>query len=363
MLIDIIAGDRPDILRLAPILEAIQNEQRKGTRFGYRFIYTGKDTDIGLYNELFSELEIDKPNLILDIQEPTETASMAAIMLRYERILNNHKPDMILVTGRSTGAMACALAARKTANIKIASLNAGVRTGDATNPHEINRIVTDSISQYFFTASHSANQHLRNAGFTDEQLFLIGSTHIDSLLKLKPQFLQPTFWHNLQLQERKYYVLALHKPYNTAYPATLKNIVLRILKHTKGLPVIMPVLPSIKKVMEVAGVQAHNLHIMHRIGYPQFAYLLTHAKGVITDSVQVQEEATVLHCPTITLYPYTETPETCDIGYNLLADTQSNALETAMDKLQNNHWHSGNAPYLWDGQAAERLVATLKNMI
>jgi len=363
MLVDIIAGARPNFMKIAPIVEAIQKEQRKGTNIKYRLVHTGQHYDRNMSDSFFEQLGIPKPSINLEAGSGTQAEQTALIMTRYERVLLTAKPDLVIVVGDVTSTMACAITAKKMGNIKVAHVEAGIRSNDMDMPEEINRIVTDSITDYFFTTTHTANENLRAAGIPDERIFFVGNTMIDTLVKQQPLFHQPAFWNKLKLQPQQYLVLTLHRPNNVDNVADLKGIIIAIIKASRGLPIIFPVHPRTAKAMESIGIRSVNLHTCEPLSYLQFNYLVQHAKAVITDSGGIQEETTVMHVPCITLRDNTERPETCTLGTNELIGTNPDAIFPAMEKLFTGEWKKGNIPYMWDGKAAERIVSVLKNMV
>jgi UDP-N-acetylglucosamine 2-epimerase (non-hydrolysing) len=361
MLVDIIAGNRPDILRLASVLEAIQTEQKKGTRIGYRFIYTGNDIDINLDKDLFEQLHISRPNLYLDIPEGNESQQMATAITRYTKVLGNNKPDLVLLSGKTATTTGCAIAARKLPDIKLGIINAGVRTDNREFEAETNRILADSIADFYFTFSQIANNNLAYLGVPSENIFFVGNTFIDSVYKVKKQYTPPELWQTLNLQTGGYALLILNKPYNIGYPANLKNLVVTCMKQLKNTPIIMVVNAETEKVLQKLSIQAHNLHVVKRLGFRQLGYLLQQARLVLTDSTTIQEQCAVLTTPTLTLYPYCECPETIESGSNYMAGTELYDIEVAISNMLKSK-HKGNIPYLWDGKAAERIMSVLKRM-
>jgi UDP-N-acetylglucosamine 2-epimerase (non-hydrolysing) len=363
MLVDIIAGARPNFMKIAPVIEAIQKEQRRGTNIRYRLVHTGQHYDRNMSDSFFEQLGIPKPSINLEAGSGSQAEQTAAIMTRYEKVLQSAKPDLVIVVGDVTSTMACAITAKKMGNIKVAHIEAGIRSNDMSMPEEINRIVTDSICDYFFTTTHTANENLREAGVPDERIFFVGNTMIDTLLKQAPLFHQPAFWNKLKLQPQQYLVLTLHRPNNVDNVADLKAILVAIIKASRGFPIIFPMHPRTAKTYEALGIRSPNLHICEPLSYLQFNYLVQHAKAVITDSGGIQEETTVMHVPCITLRDNTERPETCTMGTNELIGTKPEAIAPIMEKLFSGNWKKGNIPYMWDGKAAERIVSVLKNMV
>jgi UDP-N-acetylglucosamine 2-epimerase (non-hydrolysing) len=362
MLVDIIAGARPNFMKIAPIIEAIEREQKKGVDMSYRLIHTGQHYDKNMSASFFEQLGIPKPNINLEAGSGTQAEQTAAIMTRYEKVLLAKKPDVVIVVGDVTSTMACAITAKKTGNIKVVHVEAGIRSNDLAMPEEINRIVTDSITDVFFTTSHTANENLRRMGISDERIFFVGNTMIDTLLKQQPNFEAPACWDKLKLKEKNYIVLTLHRPNNVDNANDLKAILISIIKASRNLPIIFPIHPRTAKTLESTGIKAPNFHVTEPLSYLQFNYLVQHAKAVITDSGGIQEETTVMHVPCITLRDNTERPETCSIGTNELIGTDPKAIPLAMEKLFTGEWKKGGIPYMWDGKTADRIVSVLKNL-
>lgn len=362
MLVDIIAGARPNFMKVAPIIEAIEREQKKGTDIGYRLIHTGQHYDKNMSSAFFEQLGIPKPNINLEAGSGTQAEQTAAIMVRYEKVLMSQKPDVVVVVGDVTSTMACAITAKKTGNITVVHVEAGIRSNDLEMPEEINRIVTDSITDVFFTTSHTANENLRQMGVSDERIFFVGNTMIDTLLKQMPNFEAPPLYNKLKLKEKNYFVLTLHRPNNVDEVSNLRAILVTIIKAARNLPIIFPIHPRTAKTLESVGINAPNFHITEPLSYLQFNYLVQHSKAVITDSGGIQEETTVMHVPCITLRDNTERPETCTIGTNELIGTNPKAIPLAMERLFTGDWKKGGTPYMWDGKTADRIVSVLKNL-
>jgi len=362
MLVDIIAGERSTFIKIAPLIEAIQNEQKKGTDINFRFIYIGPHYDKQIGDLFFQQLDIPRPNINLEIAEGSEAEETAIIMARYEKVILAAKPELVIVTGDSISAMACALAAKKVPGTKVAHIGGGIRVNNKNLPEEINRIVTDSIADYYFTTSHSANEQLRKAGVAEELIFFAGNTLIDTLLKQTPQFTPPPLWQKLQLLPQRYFVVCLHQPANVDMVTDLKALLISIIQSSQGFPVIFPVYPRAVKTLELIGIRAPNLFTTGLLDYNHFHFLMKHAKAVVTDSASIEDEATVQQVPCMTLAPYTEHPETAHLGTNEVIGTDHNAIVAAFARLYNDEWRKGNIPYLWDGKAAERILAVLRHL-
>ncbi|MER2998499.1 non-hydrolyzing UDP-N-acetylglucosamine 2-epimerase [Pontibacter populi] len=358
MLISIIAGARPNFMKIAPIVDAIKRAKDGGRDISYRLIHTGQHYDKKMSGDFFEQLGIPEPDANLEAGGGTQAEQTAAIMVRFENELQENRPDLVLVVGDVTSTMACAITAQKL-HIPVAHVEAGIRSGDWTMPEEINRLVTDSITNYFFTTSEVANKNLSDSGISDDRIFFVGNTMIDTLLKQMPNFSKPSFWDEYNLAEKQYLIMTLHRPSNVDDGAQLSDLLNVLEGGSHDLPVIFPVHPRTKNNLEKFGIQLKNVKTVDPLGYLEFNYLVKHAKGVITDSGGITEETTVMGVPCMTLRTSTERPETCDIGTNELLGTDPAALSKALEKLLSNEWKKGGIPPLWDGQTAGRIVDNL----
>ncbi len=359
MIIDIIAGARPNFMKIAPIITAIKKAQQENYSIAYRLIHTGQHYDKKMSGDFFEHLGIPDPDINLGAGGGSQAEQTAAIMIGYERELIKKPVDLVLVVGDVTSTMACSIVAKKQ-NIKVAHVEAGIRSFDLTMPEEINRMVTDSITDYFFTTSEVANQNLRKYGIPNERIFFVGNTMIDTLLKQMPNLVKPDFWDDLQLKSGQYMVMTLHRPSNVDSPEQLMAL-LDVLENFSGnMPIIFPVHPRTKSNLEKFGITLNRVKTVDPLGYLQFNYLVQQSKGVITDSGGITEETTVMGIPCITLRNSTERPETCSIGTNVLVGTEASGLKQHLEYLMAGNWKKGGIPPLWDGMAAERIV---KNII
>ncbi|TPE39981.1 non-hydrolyzing UDP-N-acetylglucosamine 2-epimerase [Pontibacter mangrovi] len=358
MLVTIIAGARPNFMKIAPIIEAIRNAAQQGKDMSYRLIHTGQHYDKKMSGDFFEQLGIPEPDANLEAGGGTQAEQTAAIMVRFEKELLENRPELVLVVGDVTSTMACAITAQKL-QIPVAHVEAGIRSGDWAMPEEINRLVTDSITNYFFTTSDIANQNLLNSGIEQERIFFVGNTMIDTLLKQMPKFQQPPFWQELGLKEKEYLVMTLHRPSNVDDAEQLKSLLDVLEQGTEQLPIIFPMHPRTRNNIEKFGIKLNNVKVVDPLGYLEFNYLVQHAKGVVTDSGGITEETTVMGVPCMTLRTSTERPETCTIGTNELIGTNPKALEKALEVLFAGNWKKGGIPKLWDGHTAERIVEHL----
>ena len=360
--IDLIAGARPNFMKIAPIIDALQAARARGGALRYRLVHTGQHYDRAMSGGFFEQLGIPEPDLNLEVGSGTQAEQAAAIMVRYEKVLLEQKSDLCLVVGDVTSTLACAIAARKL-GVPVAHVEGGIRSGDWSMPEEINRVVTDSITNWFFTTSETANANLRNAGVAEERIFFVGNTMIDTLLKQLPRLRPPPFWDELALRPGGYFVVTLHRPANVDGEQQLLRLLQAIAAGAAGLPVVFPVHPRTAKSLGALQGQMPGMHYVDPQGYLEFNYLVRHARGVITDSGGITEETTVMGVPCLTLRDNTERPETVTVGTNELIGTDPARLGPAMARLLAGQWKQGAIPEKWDGRAAERIVAALERLL
>lgn len=358
MKIDLIAGARPNFMKISPIVDAIKMGQDKGEDILFRLIHTGQHYDNNMSQDFFDQLGIPLPDVNLGAGGGTQAEQTAKIMLGYETLLLREPTDMCLVVGDVTSTMACSIVAKKL-NIKVAHVEAGIRSHDMTMPEEINRMVTDSITNYFFTTSEFANENLRKSGVDEENIFFVGNTMIDTLLKHRSRFREPQIWEDVNLETDQYIVMTLHRPANVDEEGKLEKIIQAIVESSQGLPLIFPVHPRTRQMINHLGIDYPNLHMIEPMGYLEFNFLVERAKAVITDSGGITEETTVMGVPCMTLRTTTERPETVTMGTNELLGVDPKAIAPAMKCLFDNSWKKGKIPPLWDGQCAERIIDIL----
>lgn len=359
MKMDLIAGARPNFVKIAALIHA--NKKHKNP-IDLRLVHTGQHYDNNLSGSFFEQLQLPKPDINLGIGSGSQAEQTAAIMLAYEKLLQDEQPDLCLVVGDVTSSMACAITAKKM-QVKVAHVEAGIRSGDWTMPEEVNRILIDSIADYFFTTTQKAAAYLIKTGAPKERVHFVGNTMIDTLLKFRSRFQEPAIWNELQLQEKNYFILTLHRPHNVDKNIQLKRLLQEILHESRELPVIFPVHPRTAKALKEMNIKANNLRLLEPLSYLEFNFLVENAKAVITDSGGITEETTVLGTPCMTLRNNTERPETITEGTNELLGTDPQAIAPAFEKLFNGTWKKGSIPELWDGKAGERILDTLDSVI
>lgn len=358
MKITIVAGARLNFMKISPIIMAIEKLQTIQNPINYRLIHTGQHYDENLSDTFFKELQIPNPHQNLNINSGSQSEQTAGIMIAFEKELIANRPDFVLVVGDVTSTMACAITSKKE-NIPLVHVEAGIRSGDLTMPEEINRIVTDSITDYFFTTPEKASQNLIKSGHSKENIFFVGNVMIDTLLHNLNRLKKPAFWDDLNLEPKKYYLLTLHRPSNVDTVNSFMELLIEISIQAGEIPIIFPVHPRAQTVLKKAKKNFKNLHFVNPQGYLHFIYLLRNSKAILTDSGGITEEASILDVPCITFRSSTERPETCDLGTNLLVGNDRKKITEAFQKLKNSQWKKTKNIPLWDGKASERIVKRL----
>ena len=393
MLVTLIAGARPNFMKIAPIISAIKAAEAAGRDMHYRLVHTGQHYDKNMSDTFFEELGIPQPDVNLGCGGGTQAEQTAHIMVAFEQYLMANPCDLVLVVGDVTSTMACSIVAKKL-NTKVCHVEAGIRSWDLTMPEEINRMVTDSLADYMFTTTDIADRNLLRQGavyaedWQPEQVVLghdrcpqrvwrVGNVMIDTLLKNMPRFRKPAVYDELGLQEGMYVVMTMHRPANVDEETHLRALMEQIITNVHGEPIVFPIHPRTAKIfyglwgtatdsVEENRAALHkvfpNLYIVDPMGYLEFNYLVQHSRAVVTDSGGITEETTVMGVPCITLRDNTERPETCMVGTNELIGTNPAAVKPALDKLYAGEWKKGAIPELWDGHAAERIVEILANL-
>ena len=397
MKITLIAGARPNFMKIAALIHAIQAAQKQGKNVQYRLVHTGQHYDKNMSDTFFEELGIPAPDVNLGCGGGTQAEQTAHIMVAFEKELLEHPTDIVLVVGDVTSTMACSIVAKKL-NTKVCHVEAGIRSWDLTMPEEINRMVTDSLAAYMFTTSEVANRnlvrqgaYLMNDGMSEakplndangvlpedkyayervpQKVWHVGNVMIDTLLANRARFRKPEVWDELGLKDKEFVVMTMHRPANVDEENHLRAMMEQIIDNVHGLPVIFPIHPRTAKLFYgLWGDEAElakrlpNLHIVEPMGYLEFNYLVERAKAVVTDSGGITEETTVMGVPCITLRDNTERPETCTVGTNELIGTNPAAIKPALDKLFAGEWKKGAIPELWDGHTAERIISILEDL-
>jgi len=370
-----IVGARPNFMKMAPIVE-----EMKRANFIQILVHTGQHYDYKMSELFFDELKLPKPHIDLAVGSGSHAAQTGEIMKRVEPILIKENPDTVLVVGDVNSTLACALTACKL-GIPVAHVEAGLRSFDRSMPEEINRVLTDAIADYLFTTEESAVINLKREGISDEKIFFVGNTMIDTLLKYKNKAeVTPVLLNGIDIKKQSYGVLTLHRPSNVENKKNLKNILYALKEISKKIPIIFPVHPRTLRQIEKIGLTgffsditsgvntgrkkaptalSNGVYTIEPLGYLQFLSLMIGARIVFTDSGGMQEETTILGVPCITLRDNTERPITVSIGTNIVTGTDRDKIVQEAEKRLDGFKNSGQIPHLWDGKAAKRIVKVL----
>ena len=358
MKITIVAGARPNFMKISPIIKAIERLHTAQKPIQYRLIHTGQHYNANLSDTFFEELQIPHPNKNLNVKSGSQAEQTAGIMVAFEKELTENLPDFVLVVGDVTSTMACSIVTKK-ANIALIHVEAGIRSGDRTMPEEINRMVTDSITDFFFTTSEKATQNLIKSGHSKENIFFVGNVMIDTLLQNLDRIKKPTFWDDFNLSPKNYYLLTLHRPSNVDESALFVALLKQISEEAEDVPILFPVHPRTQQILAETQHDFKNLHFVEPQGYLNFIYLLKNSKTILTDSGGITEEASILDIPCITFRNTTERPETCELGTNVLVGNDIEKISKAFQQLKDSKWKKTQNIPLWDGKASERIVKKL----
>lgn len=353
--IDIIAGARPNFMKIAPIIRELEKVK---TSIQYRLIHTGQHYDEKMSGSFFEQLQIPQPHINLEVGSGTQAQQTAKIMERYEEVLLKEISDYCLVVGDVTSTMACAIVAKKM-QVKVIHVEGGIRSYDQRMPEEINRMVTDAVTDIFYTTSTVANENLLGLGHDASKIKFVGNTMIDTLLYNFDRLKKPDFWDTFSLVAKQYFVLTLHRPNNVDEEYKLEKLIGEIVHAAAHHPIVFPVHPRTKKQLKNVDEKFGNLLLVDPQGYLEFNYLVKNAMGVITDSGGITEETTIMGVPCLTLRDNTERPETVTFGTNELIGSNPQNLYGFMDKIIKGEWKKGTIPELWDGKTAQRIVEDL----
>jgi UDP-N-acetylglucosamine 2-epimerase (non-hydrolysing) len=358
MKITIVAGARPNFIKIAPIIKAIERKQQEGIALSYRLVHTGQHYDKNLSDTFFEELNIPQPHANLEVKSGSQSVQTAAIMIAFEQELIQNPSDLVLVVGDVNSTMACAIVAKKL-NLKVIHVEAGIRSGDMTMPEEINRIVTDSITDYFFTTSTTASENLLKYGADAQNIHFVGNVMIDTLYQNLTRIKAPAFWEELDLEKDNYIILTLHRPGNVDEEKSLIDLLEGIDKLSGNKKIIFPIHPRTKSILGETSLNLKNIVFVEPQGYLNFMFLIKNCFAVITDSGGISEETTVLGIPCFTMRNNTERPETQTIGTNTLVGTSIKNLEKTYSEFLEKGSKKAGIPELWDGKASDRILDIL----
>jgi UDP-N-acetylglucosamine 2-epimerase (non-hydrolysing) len=354
-----IVGARPNFIKIAPIMAAYQ-----GTRVEPLLVHTGQHYDQRMSDLFFHELGIPEPDINLEVGSGSHAQQTAAIMTAFEPIVLQHKPDWVLVVGDVTSTVACGLVAVKL-GVRLAHVEAGLRSFDRSMPEEINRIVTDSISDLLFGTEQAAIDNLTREGVPQQKIHMVGNVMIDTLLRNRQRAEASKILQQLSVEPKCYALLTLHRPSNVDDDAIFSGLLDALEVIQRELPIVFPTHPRTQKILESSSLgrrvgSMKQVRLIDPAGYLDFVKLTAHARIVLTDSGGIQEETTILRVPCLILRTTTERPITLECGCNLLVGTKPDDILRAYRKVMSGDSSEFRMPPLWDGQAAQRIVGILQ---
>jgi UDP-N-acetylglucosamine 2-epimerase (non-hydrolysing) len=364
-----VVGARPNFMKMAPIMSALKD---LGSKVTVRLLHTGQHYDVAMNHQYFEALGIPSPDISLDVGSATHAVQTAEIMRRFEPVLDEFMPSAVLVVGDVNSTIACALVAKKK-GIPVIHVEAGLRSFDRGMPEEINRVMTDQISDLLFTTERSGRENLLREGIADSRIHFVGNVMIDTLLanveravplaKIVQDANRPEFMNG----HERYAVLTMHRPSNVDDPVVLKNLLQVMVTISARLPVIFPMHPRTRAMVEKFGLSdllnSPQILLLPPMGYLEMLGLMKDAVVVLTDSGGVQEETTALGIPCITLRNNTERPITVEEGTNTIAGQNPDTILQIFDEVMRSGGKGGRVPEFWDGKAAVRIAQTIDKWV
>lgn len=354
----IVAGARPNFIKVAPIIWAITKARNAGEDIAFKLVYTGKEDDSTLEPSLFDDLQISRPDVFLGVDSDRLNELTGRVMSAFDGYLASNPTDVVIVVDDLASTMAVAIVTKK-CGVRLAHLVAGTRSFDFTMPKEINRLVIDGLSDLLFTAGVGSSSIVTREGAEMSQIYMVGNILIDTLRHNHSRLRRPAVLDALGVADGRYLVFTINRKALLADADGLRNLMRALCLSAGDMPIIAPLRGFASDRVEAAGVAAAPFHVVDPMSYPEFGYLVTHACGVITDSGNVAEEATFENVPCVTLNSYTEHYETVTQGTNVLVGEDPEKLSGAVSSMVGGHWKKGSLPDRWDGRAAERIVKIL----
>ena len=352
-----VVGARPNFVKIAPILAELGEYPYVSTTL----VHTGQHYDAKMSDSFFANLEIPRPDVNLKVQSPGAVTQIAEIMTRLEPVLESVRPDVVVVVGDVNSTVAAAVTAVKL-GLPVAHVEAGLRSFDRAMPEEVNRLLTDSISDLLFTTEPAANENLAREGMLPDKVHFVGNVMIDTLFRYRERAAQSDVLDRLGLEPGAYAALTLHRPSNVDDAGTLGMLLEGIAQVQAEIPVVFPVHPRTRRHLEALGAvlpPMPALRLAEPMPYLDFVNLMANARCVMTDSGGIQEETTALRIPCLTLRQNTERPITVTRGTNRIVGTSPDAIYACWREVAEGKWPKGDLPELWDGKAAARVVRVI----
>jgi UDP-N-acetylglucosamine 2-epimerase (non-hydrolysing) len=364
MKIACVVGARPNFMKIAPILE----ELKVYPDLNPLLVHTGQHYDYAMSQVFFDELDIPEPDVFLNIGSGSHAVQTAKIMMEFDMVMSEHKPDMVLVVGDVNSTLACSLVSSKLC-VPVVHVEAGIRSYDKTMPEEINRILTDVISDYLMTPTEDANENLKKEGVSKEKIILVGDVMIDTLIKYRDKAVSTSdsIMQELGLKKGSYVIMTLHRPFNVDVKENFAGILNALSEIQKHLKIVFPIHPRTRNRISEFGLadevsKMKNLIIMAPLGYLKFMGLMVNSKFALTDSGGMQTESTVLNIPCLTMRENTERPETIREGTNTLVGNDTQIIISESMKILEGKGKKGTYPKIWDGHASRRIADYIKEL-
>ncbi len=362
MKIACIVGARPNFMKIAPILQEIE----KHPNLDPILVHTGQHYDYEMSQVFFEDLDIPEPHVHLGVGSGSHATQTGKIMMAFEEVILEHKPDLVLVVGDVNSTLACSLVAAKLW-VPVAHVEAGIRSFDRTMPEEINRLLTDAVSDYLLTPTKDADENLKKEGIPDRKIFLVGDVMIDTLLKYKDKASSDNMLNDLNLKKHSYVLMTLHRPSNVDEKSNFVKILNALAEIQRLIKIVFPIHPRTRARIEEFGLGSaisdmENLIIIDPLGYLKFMGLMVNSGFVLTDSGGMQTETTVLNIPCLTMRENTERPETIREGTNTLVGNDTDLIIEESMKILDGLGKTGVYPEIWDGRTSERIVKTIAHI-
>jgi len=356
-----VVGARPNFMKIAPI----QREMKKHPSLHPFLVHTGQHYDETMSKFFFEDLELPEPDKYLGVGSGTHAQQTAKIMMEFEKVVEKEKPDLVVVVGDVNSTAACSMVSSKM-GVAVAHIEAGLRSFDRTMPEEINRIITDALSDYLFVTEKSGLENLKKEGIPDSRIFFTGNVMIDSLVYFLHKARSTQILKQLNVNGHPFALITLHRPSNVDEENNLRNLLKAFSVIGEEIKVVFPIHPRTRKMLNTFGLEitaeaVPNLILTDPIGYLDFMNLLQHAHMVLTDSGGIQEETTYLGIPCLTMRENTERPVTIELGTNILVGSDPELIIEEANKIIKGNAKKGKIPELWDGKAAKRIVEVLLN--
>ena len=358
MLVISVVGARPNFMKMAPVISAL----REGGIHSY-LVHTGQHYDKNMSQVFFDELKLPVPDKFLGVGSGSHAEQTAKVLIEFEKICLDEKPDLVIVAGDVNSTLACALVASKL-NIPVAHIESGLRSFDRAMPEEINRVLTDRISDLLFVTEESGMKHLKREGIQSNKIHFVGNTMIDSVIKSLPVTLGQEPWEKYKLTQNDYCLITMHRPSNVDSQENIGNIISMLNRMSERLQIIFPIHPRTQKALKNSTITLSNkIKLLDPLSYFDFLGIMSQAKVVVTDSGGIQEETTYLGVQCITVRKNTERPITIALGTNHLVGNNSDAVLETFNAILNGNIKNGNVPPKWDGKSGQRIAKIIKEYL